>query len=255
MTRAMTMFHSPFTHPSQRFVARHLVFVWSIAFASSVSVAALITIPTSLGPGDSYRLAFLTSTTRDAASSLIADYNTFVQTTADNVPVLQALGTTWKAVGSTASVDARDNTGTNPTVATGEPIFLLNDTILATSYSDLWDTTLAVPWNFTEIETTQTGFAWTGSNGFGLKDPFGLTLGSTTGVELGDVSSTTGSWIGAGFSPTNSGLQSFYAISGVLTVVPEPNILMCSIFAAGTMLAACARRSITSNSVRVADTL
>ncbi len=198
---------------------------FAIGFSVSDLSAALITVPTSLSPGDHYRLAFVTSTTRDAASTVIADYNTFVHTTAMSVPALQALGTTWTAIGSTAAVDARDNTGTNPTVSAGEPIFLLNDTLIATNYADLWDSTLLAPLNFTEMETTRTGLAWTGTNGFGLKDPFGLTLGSSIGVELGSVSSTTGSWIGAGFSPTNTGLQPLYAISGVLAVVPEPQYL------------------------------
>ena len=36
------------------------------------------TVPTTLSPGDQYRLAFVTSTTTAATSSNIADYNTFV---------------------------------------------------------------------------------------------------------------------------------------------------------------------------------
>ncbi len=65
------------------------------------------------GPGDFYRLAFVTSTTRDAVPTDIADYNAFVTATAEAVPELLALGTTWSVIGSTASVDARDNTGTD----------------------------------------------------------------------------------------------------------------------------------------------
>jgi hypothetical protein len=59
---------------------------WLIAIAaasalvgsSGESLAAPITVPTGLNPGDRYRLAFVTSTTRDARSSNIADYNLFV---------------------------------------------------------------------------------------------------------------------------------------------------------------------------------
>ena len=156
---------------------------------------------------------------------MIADYNTFVHTTAISVPALQALGTTWTAIGSTAAVDARDNTGTNPTVSAGEPIFLLNDTLIANNYADLWDNTIQTQINFTEIETVRNDFTWTGSNSLGLKDPFGLTLGSATGVEVGQITSLTIPWIAAGFSPTNTDLKPLYAISGVLTVVPEPHYL------------------------------
>jgi len=101
-------------------------------------VASPITVPTSLSPGDSYRLAFVTSTTRDATSSDIGVYNTFVTGVANTVPELVALGTTWKPIGSIATVDARDNTGTNPGVSTGVPIFLLNDTKIADDNAELW---------------------------------------------------------------------------------------------------------------------
>ena len=71
-----------------------------------------ITVPSDLNPGDPYRLAFVTSTTRDATSTNIADYNNFVSGVANGVTQLAALGTTWKAIGSTSADDARDNTGT-----------------------------------------------------------------------------------------------------------------------------------------------
>jgi hypothetical protein len=85
--------------------------------------AVPITAPPGLDPGDQYRLAFVTSTLRDATSANIADYNAYVTTVANAVPELLALATTWTAIGSTASVDARDNTGTNPNVEAGVPIF------------------------------------------------------------------------------------------------------------------------------------
>ena len=40
--------------------------------------AQVTTVPTGLNGGDQYRLVFVTSTTRDATSSDIADYNAFV---------------------------------------------------------------------------------------------------------------------------------------------------------------------------------
>lgn len=87
--------------------------------AASESRAVPITQPTGLNPGDQYRLVFATSTTRDATSSNIADYNAFVTGVADSVPELLLLGTTWTAIASTASVDARDNTSTNPALYVG----------------------------------------------------------------------------------------------------------------------------------------
>src|SRR5690242_18076131 len=89
--------------------------------------AALITVPPSLSVGDQYRLVFVTSTARNATSTNIADYNTFVTNTANGVAELVSLGTTWKVIGSTSSVSARDNTGTNPS-STGVPIYRLDGT-------------------------------------------------------------------------------------------------------------------------------
>ena len=39
------------------------------------TLLAAVTVPTGIDAGDSYRLAFVTSTTRDGTSSDIADYN------------------------------------------------------------------------------------------------------------------------------------------------------------------------------------
>ena len=189
----------------------------------SFSHATIITTPSGLLPGDSYRLVFVTSTTRDAQSTLISDYNTFVQTAANSVPALQALGTSWTALGSTASVDARDNTLSNPNVLTGERIFTLADTLVANDYADLWDGAILAPIDTTELGTTGGRFVWTGSNGFGVKDPFGFYLGSLTGVELGESTQTNGRWVATGRGPDNTIPQALYAISGVLTIVPEPS--------------------------------
>ena len=80
----------------------------------------------------------------------IAEYNTFV----DDEAELSALtsGVDWFAIGSTNTVDARDNTSTNPNNADPSvPIFLVDGTtVIATDNADLWDGQIAMP-----IETTQ----------------------------------------------------------------------------------------------------
>ena len=106
---------------------------------TTTASAAPITVPTGLNPGEQYRLAFVTSTTRDATSSNIADYNAFVTATANAVPELAELGITWKAIGSTSAVDAQDNTHTNVVLdGVGVPIYLLNDTLFVNDNADLW---------------------------------------------------------------------------------------------------------------------
>jgi len=79
----------------------------------STAHAVIITTPTDLAPGDEYRLAFVTTSTRDASSNNIDDYNQFVTTAANTQAELVALGVTWTAIASTPTVDARDNTGTD----------------------------------------------------------------------------------------------------------------------------------------------
>ena len=94
--------------------------------------------------GDTYRFAFTSSGTTQATSSDINYYNTFVQDLANASPlnIGAAQGVTWNVIGSTETVDARDNTSTNIAVyGTGEAIFLLDGTTLvATDYTKLWGT-------------------------------------------------------------------------------------------------------------------
>ena len=137
------------------------------------TLLAAITVPTGIASGDSYRLAFVTSTKRDATSGDIADYNAFVTAAANSQSELSGLGTTWAAIitleqhdpeSNLDDVTARDNTGTNPTVDTGVPIFLLNDTKLADDNADLWDGSVDVPFNVNEAGDTVTPRdVWTGA--------------------------------------------------------------------------------------------
>ena len=92
--------------------------------------------PSGLGAGDRFRLLFLTGS-RNAGASDIATYNAFVQTeAAGGHAAIQAYGSQFKVVGSTASVSARDNT---MTAGAGVPIHWLNGDKVADDYDDFWD--------------------------------------------------------------------------------------------------------------------
>src|SRR5262249_12580816 len=95
-----------------------------------------------------------------------------------------ALGTTWTAIGSTASVNARTNTSTDPSPpgSTGVPIFLLNDTKLVDNYDDLWDGSIDVAFEVDESGTVRTFTSvWSGTNGSGrVPFPWGNPPGATT---------------------------------------------------------------------------
>ena len=199
----------------------------AVIVAPTGASAAIITTPLGLSPGDQYRLGFLTSTTRDATSSSIADYNTFVQSLADLQPDLLALGATWTAIGSTSTVDARDNTGTNDTLFVGVPIYLLDGiTKIADNNADLWDGSIDNFFNIFEdgSPSSPPENVWTGTRADGTGvDVFLLGINIT---QAGFQSVTSSSWV-VGTTFSSIGLLRFYALSSPLTVaaVPEPGTL------------------------------
>jgi hypothetical protein len=185
-----------------------------------------------LSPGAEYRLVFVTGATTSATSPDIADYNAFVTGFANSVVELAALATSWTAIASTDAIDARDNTGTNPTDGMGVPIYRLDGTLIATSNQDLWDDTLLAPISYTEtgvhradvigvphgIEET---LVWTGTNDSGAAACDFYLGADGGGAVTGQWTDKFAPWIVASLEPTDSQMP-LYAISGVLTFVPEP---------------------------------
>ena len=190
------------------------------------SAGPITIIPSSLSPGDSYRLAFLTSETIDATSADINVYNTFVDDLGD-----QIIESDWRAIASTATVDARDNTGTNPDDFTGVPIFLLDGNLLANNNAHLWNQTGTN--RYQSLAITDTGdlyieYVWTGTQADGTAYfPLGGILGNN--VRVGRSPQTAAAWIDIG-RLNNVSEYPLYALSGELevpqTVVPEPSSLM-----------------------------
>ncbi len=139
-----------------------------------------------------------------------------------SVAELQSLGTTWFAIASTSTIDARDNTGTNPALNVGVPIFLLDGTKIADSNADLWNNFIDAPISVTShggtFVTPQQ--VYTGTDDFNgtARKPMGETF-----VTFGKTDSTT-QW-GLSGSTTATVPHALYGMSGVLTVstVPEPS--------------------------------
>ena len=212
-----------------------LALLISGVFATTMaSQAAVITMPSGLSHGDQYRIVFVTSTTIQATSSDISTYNAHVTAAAALNPDLAVIEgtveqtTTWTAIGSTDSVNARDNTSTTG-AGTGIGIYLLNDTAIATSYTDLWDGTIANLFNVDEQGDSgpyANSQVWTGTNGDGStgNDPLG-----TATPEFGKTNLTgVNTWINrlSGSSWPNTDTYHLFAISGILTV-PEPAPQLC----------------------------
>ncbi len=184
----------------------------------SLSLAAPITVPTSLLPSAQYRLAFVTEGTRDATSTNIADYDAFVTAQANTETALSSI--TWQVLGSTALISARLHTGTAPSDYPGVPIFLLNDVKLADDYADLWDATIDVPLGIDQHgNAVLVGQVWTGSQQSGL-DYLPYELGTPSTPVVGDLAASNSTWMTLLLDPfTNN--NRMYAISEILTV-PEP---------------------------------
>lgn len=220
-----------------RLIKRIIDIKWQPIMLSGVIVAHMtsalaepVVVPPALSPGDQYRLAFVTSTGIDATSADIAVYNAFVQGIADAEPMLEALETTWKAIGSTESVVARENTNTDYTsTPVGVPIYRLDGNRIAATNNDLW--------NLQNVENNigidETGailhsYVWTGTIYWGVQY-FPLGRGIAVGVGNSAVASE-GKWIFYGPDDIPwTRKYPLYAISDVLTV-PSGEPLACTGF-------------------------
>ena len=93
--------------------------------------------PSGLSAGEKFRLIFASSTKRNAESTDIVDYNTFVQErAAAGHGAIQAYSSGFRVVGCTEEVDATVNTATT---GTGVPIYWLGGNQVADDYADFYD--------------------------------------------------------------------------------------------------------------------
>ncbi len=92
--------------------------------------------------GDQYRLVFLSRNPVSAKTPLADDityWNQAVQLIAERATEFDLGGVTWKIIGSTSGIDARDNTATNPRVhGTGHPILNMEGEVIANNFEHLW---------------------------------------------------------------------------------------------------------------------
>ena len=181
-------------------------------------------VPDGLGPGDQFRLIFLSSETRTAEATDIATYNVWVQGLAANGHAdIQNHSSTFRVVGSTAAVDARDNTSTTYTSSDkGEAIYWLNGDKAADDYEDFYDETWDEEASMRdESGTTVTAPAnvWTGSDDDGTTTAW--HLGSNLGlVTIGRPNSTnaTDGPLSSSVANTITLDRHLYALSGVFEV-------------------------------------
>ena len=192
-------------------------------------------IPDGLDAGDRFRLLFLSSETRNANPTNIDAYNTWIQDRVDAGHAdIQDYTETFRAVGCTAAVDARDYTGTTYTSDDkGVPIYWLNGDKAADEYEDFYDET----WDEEASMRDESGntvsapvSVWTGCEHDGTEhfDPGGTkALGNNTGVVVGAPNSdaTKEGPLSSNRSTRKQANLQFYGLSGVFSVSPPGEIL------------------------------
>ena len=179
--------------------------------------------PADIAAGEQFRLMFVSSTTRDATSTDIADYNTFVSTrAAAGVTAMQTYADDFTALVSTESVNARTNTLTRAT-DTDAPIYRArsgtvsaNDRV-ADDYADFYDGT----WPTSALGYDESGtlvnigllYFWTGMNVDGTTHATEF-MGASSLVRAWNVSASTVGSTNRGSSTT----QRIVALSPVFQV-------------------------------------
>lgn len=198
--------------------------MWSASGGRAEATSITLQTPTGLNPGDTFRFVFVTDGIRDATSTNITDYDSFVNAQAGAATYAGAV-VNWLAIGSTDSVDALDHVGQST-----DPVFLSDGTpVTATTTSaGLWSGALVHAIDLDLAASPVLTFVWTGTNPTGTG--FGGPLGTPT-PSVGATTDSGGAWTASGRS--NGGdLRPLYGISSVLTVpqssvpVPEPSTLV-----------------------------
>ena len=180
--------------------------------------------PVGVGPGDSFRLLFITTDERHAMSSDIAHYHHFVARAAARNPALvnsdgTHFGDEFRALISTRTTDARDTTATT---GGGVPIYYLGGNQVADDYADFYDGSWDTP-NYGRDEYgrwKRNGLVWTGSKADGTKGGYGTYAGKLgwPGVYVTWASVPLGTGTLNEGSTNIESTRHLYALSPVLTV-------------------------------------
>ena len=178
-------------------------------------------IPSGLGSGDEFRLMFMTQNGLNADSTDIADYDAEVRSGIDRMGHAEIRDSryrdTFKVLASTASVNARNHTGT--TGSGGVPIYWLNGTKVADDYGDFYDGS----WDDKGGATLQDGgtisqnrrdqFLCTGTDDNGTTSSQPMGASTCSGTTIDTTSNTLSGQTGA-----STARSRYLALSGVFRV-------------------------------------
>ena len=193
-------------------------------------------IPDGVGAGDTFRLLIVTSTTRDARSTAITDYDSHVQSAvAAGHADIQSYSSQFKVLGSTENVNARDHTETRAT-DTSAPVYYLNGARVSADYAglydDAWDSQVPHDESGNPIGTTDSTYpdesspyVWTGTEYDGTTAVFSTQNQFLGSIRPGNIPGIVGYGV-----PRNAGTEvykvgtpgnntySFYGLSPVFQV-------------------------------------
>lgn len=202
----------------------------TIDYCDPLVPAAVSNLYVSTGTAQ-FHFIFVTSTSSDATSTDIEVYNTFVNNVANSPGSLVAgRWNGWKVIGSTATVDARDNTGTVPTGAGQYPIYRLDKALFFNDYAEMWSgvyphATPRVDEKGTNPATSGCPYLATGTGKYGTAAA-DLYLGIATSLYVAAVDiKWTDSWIYSSWGSKDGPLY-FYGLSPLITVTGRRGLLV-----------------------------
>ena len=210
------------------------------ALGTTTQLPAEVILP-DLPEGSLYQLIFATAEQRDATSTDIADYNTFVSQQAALSSKLPHV--TWSAVASTSTVDAKDNAVTYTDV----PIYNTRGELIASGTAELWSGSIQNPVGYDQYglkpSAPEWTFPYTGTNTSGASAGSHACMGGTN-PEVGQSDKQTGLWISGGSVVSSQKNLALYALSSRITAlgVPEPSTLTLCLTLGGMGLIVARRR-------------
>ena len=113
-------------HPHRFAIVAAVLWLGS-GLGGRAEAGVILQTPAGLNPGDHFRFVFVTDGIRDATSTNIADYDSFVNAQAGGA-TYNGVVVDWLAIGSTDSVDAIDHVG-----QANAPVYLSDGTLVTTS--------------------------------------------------------------------------------------------------------------------------
>ena len=169
-----------------------LLLLFKGQFKNIALAQAALATPPGLLPEDQFHWAFVTSARTNATSTDISDYNDYVDSAAKALGALTAeVAGDWKAIGSTATVNASTNVG-----SITHPIYNLAGELVASDGLDLWVSGVlnAIDRNERIPELTKRAYwVWTGTLVDGTGDA-GYEVGSARPV-FGETYQNEPYWI------------------------------------------------------------